>query len=447
MTPKKTVNPSLTFFGEVSKYGTTVPELTWRQPLSLMSREAPRIWRPSGYGVDMKSQFPLLRSIAAQLYRKEFGRYVDDMQLTTATARSKEEDVARRFPPEDMQTESWDVKLRGQNVEWILNSSVLVSPFWGVYECNYCNQDVLTTCLDDLIEHLMKNHQRLKGSVFTCPGCIGVRTYTWDSYRKHYSKAHAASVAMIMVLDDVACHVRNAWALALSAVIKFHEISEQCMKDQQTREKMLEDESTEYGSDIGGFCPPKDIENLKLLIKGRQEYLLPGNMSRDLKPGARTEGSKKRREPDANIPGGQWRIPRTRKTSEESTSYTVVEKKKLRKSYSEAAVPTEKPKEACTDKFDWNWDVEREEAARSIARAAEERRAAEKAAAERKQREYRPEDVVPPSHKNPAAASPGTLANLMDQAGMLDESSSEDEDVVMDTRVEDEILDNSDVDS
>ena len=35
----------------------------------------------------------------------------------------------------------------------------------------------------------------------------------------------------------------------------------------------------------------------------------------------------------------------------------------------------------------------------------------------------------------------------MDQAGMLDESSSEDEDVVMDTRVEDEILDNSDVDS
>jgi hypothetical protein len=125
----------------------------------------------------------------------------------------------------------------------------------------------------------------------------------------------------------------------------------------------------------------------------------------------------------------------------------VVERKKPRKTYSEAAVTAEKPREAGTDKFDWNWDVEREAAARSIAQAAEERRAAEKAAAEKKQREYRPEDVVPPSYKNAAAASPGTLANLMDQAGMLDESSSEDEDVVMDTRVEDEILDNSDVDS
>ncbi|MCX6402324.1 MAG: hypothetical protein NT032_00005, partial [Actinobacteria bacterium] len=383
MTPKKVVNPTLTYFGEVPKCGTSIPELTYRQPLSLMSREAPRIWRPSGHGVDMKSQFPLLRAVAAQLHRKEFGRLVDDMQLTTVTARSTEEDTMRRFPPEDMQRESWDVKLRDQNVEWILNSAVLVSPFWGEYECSFCNMDVLTTCQDDLIEHLMKNHQKLRDSVFTCPGCIGVRTYTWSTYRRHYSKAHAASVAMIMVLDDVACHVRNAWALALSAVIKFFELTEQCMADPVVRERMKEGEGGEYSSTIGGYYPPKEIETLKSMIKSRQEYLLPGNMARDLKPGAerRAEGTKKRREPDANIPGGQWKIPRSRKTSEESTGYQMVERKKPRKTYSEAAVPAEKPREeSSADKLDWNWECEREIAARSIAQAAQERREAERAA-------------------------------------------------------------------
>jgi hypothetical protein len=299
----------------------------------------------------------------------------------------------------------------------------------------------------------MKNHQKLRDSVFTCPGCIGVRTYTWSTYRRHYSKAHAASVAMIMVLDDVACHVRNAWALALSAVIKFFELTEHCMADPVIRERMKEGEGESYSSTIGGYYPPKEIDTLKTLIKSQQEYLLPGHMARDLKPGAerRADGTKKRREPDAGIPGGQWKIPRSRKTSEESTGYQVVERKKPRKTYSEAAVPAENPREEpSAEKLDWNWECEREIAARSIAQAAQERRAAEKAAAERKQREYRPEEIVPAGYsgKNAAAASPGTLASLMDAAGMLDEnSSSEDEDVVMDTRIVDEVLDNSDVDS
>ena len=213
----KSVNPSLTFFSYVSKNGLITPHLCFRQPLNLIQRDKPRKYSPPYSRVDVDDDDNLTVDLSAALHSSGFGQFSKNF-----CAEGGLEDSAGnwfRHAPHSRQLKSMDMKARnGMNLDYVLNNSIFVSPFWGSMECTYCSDRLFVTEMSVLLRHFCASHKRLLTSLFSCCACLQVELHTKDTFAEHWKSVHQPSLALISVLDETGIHARLAMGLTLSAM-------------------------------------------------------------------------------------------------------------------------------------------------------------------------------------------------------------------------------------
>ncbi len=218
-TPARALNPSITYYGNVSAISSVTPKMAARQPLSMMAREKPVLFEPPFAKIDLKKRRPLMKGVLAATRRGYLGHFALRWSQTAEIDQGALENSTYRFPPKSKQMASWDLKARFESAEWVLNNCVHAAPFHGAYRCPYCEHTLFCSSLNDLMQHLGLKHGKLAASNFSCPTCMGPVVVTWAKFLVHFEAVHAGALALLVVVDDTAAAVRTGWGLALSAVI------------------------------------------------------------------------------------------------------------------------------------------------------------------------------------------------------------------------------------
>jgi hypothetical protein len=104
------MNTSMAFGGTVSKYNTALPRLLYRQPLSRLARDAPSRYKPPGSTINFRQRKDVLRCVLTHMNRPEFMSVTN--RFTEAAGDWEEENGWTRFPPQEDQKQSTDIKLR-----------------------------------------------------------------------------------------------------------------------------------------------------------------------------------------------------------------------------------------------------------------------------------------------------------------------------------------------
>jgi len=272
-------NPSITFFGNISKINTTIPKMLSRQPLSNMQRENLKPYKPYGAEVNMNERKEIQRTVIVNVKRKEAFEFFKNMHIMEDKEDSNEEPKAgewKRFYSMQEQRMSTDIKLYGflqpKGIESILQDSVHVTPFYGPFRCSYCNVGVRSYGIQDLVRHLATCHTRLKSSTFTCPTCPSIVMTNWQSFEKHFCKYHAGSTPLIVVLMEANVHTRISWGLALLSLITTVDYL-----DAQFQETPAE--PMRHAGPFGGFCPSHERpRELMRAIQRWQDAILPEDL-------------------------------------------------------------------------------------------------------------------------------------------------------------------------
>ena len=273
--PARVLNASLAFFGKVSNACTVVCKLACRQPLSLLARKEPVIYKPAYADINLKTTPKLLRGIIASMTRVMFPSKINYMKESSKREQGKEEDVKYRFHPEEIQRQNWDVRSRCGNLDYILSNTVHCAPFYGTMDCSYCTTVMTITGMADMIDHLMMEHKRLMESRFSCPVCVTTVLVTWDSYKEHWESVHGPSSAMIVVLDDTNVSMRLGWGLALLAAVAV------TANVEVETDLTDSEEPVTFTSIRGGYAPKAaKAELLMNELVACQEVLLPEEFNR-----------------------------------------------------------------------------------------------------------------------------------------------------------------------
>jgi len=314
------VNPSVTWFGKVSRACTWTGVLTTRQSLACIKRKEAVLYKPPFANVDLLDHLALLAGVNAQLHRAEFRQFIKHFEKENGT---RDAQGYCRFPAAKEQLKSIDVRCRsdGTNMtcDSILSNTVHCAPFHGAYLCGYCGEDVKATGISSLITHLAK-HQALRNSNFTCPTCITVAIVDWENFVAHFEKIHHPSSALMVVCDETCISARLCWGLALTALIST--LQSFAVKPDQDR---INAESPKFYHDLGtGYKRLSDTSKAELRdeLAFRTRELLPedARMESDARAARRLEEKLRREEEER-----QESLRRTRDSYTEPKWSTVAQ--------------------------------------------------------------------------------------------------------------------------
>jgi len=247
----KYLNTSLTFFSFVSRDGIIAPRLTCRQPLSVLHRDKAKPYFPPYAHIDFEDNQSLLTDVVTMTRKSEFHSYTRFW-----TSEGGFEEGAQhwhRHHPVPKQFKNPDIRAAGHSMDWILSNSVHVSPFWGYYECCFCDDRIIVLDIGMLVAHLAGVHRKLITSVFSCPVCTEITPLTWKGFKSHYRNVHASAAALAVVLNELNVSPRACFGMALSAVQSTLESFGLDEKSSFAIELDTAREPDAYASPIGGF--------------------------------------------------------------------------------------------------------------------------------------------------------------------------------------------------
>jgi hypothetical protein len=244
------LNPTLLFFSLVSKHGLVCPELTFRQPLSLLSRGVAKKFVPPFANIDLEEHSGLLRDVYCATRRPEYVVFMRHFSEDSGSPDPKGNWF--RHAPVEKQVLSVDMKAMGtESIDITLSNCVHVSPFWGPFSCPYCDTIINVTDISTVITHLVTEHLRLKTSLFSCPSCLTISLYTAKTFPNHFRKHHSPSLALMVVLLETNVHVRTAFGLALQSVLSVFG----CLNEitNALSEVEISQGPDKYASELGGY--------------------------------------------------------------------------------------------------------------------------------------------------------------------------------------------------
>jgi hypothetical protein len=281
-----TLNQTILFYDVASKQGTVCGRILQRQSLAQLARDTPRLWRQPYSDIPLLNRVNLLLGLIAQVAKQEFSRFVANFESEEGLS-TEQQDF--RFPDKSTQEQCPDIGLRHDTarplLDTILNNSVFVAPFRGLYCCPYCPKEtnkLRAKGITSLITHLAEHHKKLLTAWFSCPACVATTIVDWDTYIQHYQRHHEQGAALMVVLDETLSHSRNCWATAMASYIATTNI----WLNAANRKEIKSTEQDFTFSAIGGYAAKHGMSAHKLMsnIQGAQlNLILNEEVKKDLK--------------------------------------------------------------------------------------------------------------------------------------------------------------------
>jgi hypothetical protein len=239
-----------------------------------LERETPKLYQPFFAEIDLNSNHAAARVIVMAQNRKEYVPYLASLADSYKHDGSCYEDWPRFASMEEQQA-VLDIKAAGWEnpvgIDSILSNSVHVSPFSGPILCSWCANMLISQGIQDLVAHILSDHRVLFESLFTCPTCLSPSLVTWKEWRGHWNRYHAAGTALCIVLNEISCHTRYSWGIALMAVVSMTDTLELDLR-QYLDEKDARERFTAYG---GFTARTTKIKEAKTVLRRVQDTLLP----------------------------------------------------------------------------------------------------------------------------------------------------------------------------
>ena len=251
------LNPTLLYHGEVSASGLSMPRLTMRQPLSVLTREEPRLYRPPYAGHDLEGDLQTMLGLSMM---KDAGLtpYLQNFEKEYA---EEGDEHPSRFPSLEAQLRNQDLRHRDTSnnppsVDWILSNTVHMQPFQGPHVCPWCGQTIKSKGVQTLMDHIYTQHSKIFLSMFTCPTCLPPTPLRWERFADHYVERHQSAEALLVVLDESAVSQRLAWGFALHVA---------CLTDNYVNgyKDVSMDEANQGFTELGGFVVCEENNNEK----------------------------------------------------------------------------------------------------------------------------------------------------------------------------------------
>ena len=208
-------NPSNVYFSKVSKYGTVLPTLIRRQPVACITRQEIIQYKPQYAEFKLSRDKNLMAAVSAHMSKVDVTQFTQHFQETT---RQQSDEGLLRFPHVTSLKRNMDVISYGseiRNIEDIIINEPLVSPFYGEQLCPYCPEKLQIENATTFMIHLHREHQDLRYSNFTCPGCVLSDAHTEESYIEHYKEYHNQTEGLMLVLNETSVHSRTQKAMVL----------------------------------------------------------------------------------------------------------------------------------------------------------------------------------------------------------------------------------------
>jgi hypothetical protein len=264
------LNRSILYAGPVNTAACAEPQISLRQPLANLRRGKEKPYHITGSKHNLLEYGSLAKKLAAEVMKPDSAVFRKHFAESSGNADDKGN--LHRFPSVDPATATHDFKLSAQDdMDVLLNNSVLVSPFHGVATCPYCFDTVPMDGIQSLVTHLASKHRILKYSWFSCPVCLNPTVTKWSDYEDHFRRRHHNTSGFLMVLMESNTHSRTAMGIALSAVIAMAD----CLPT-YPRPEEIDEVKQLYGS-YGGYFPVenKNPNVLVATIMANQENCLP----------------------------------------------------------------------------------------------------------------------------------------------------------------------------
>ncbi len=223
------------------------------------------LYQPQYASIDLESQPQLLRSLVSQLWTIDFQAYTTHMNMYASE--SRQEDMYHyRFRPIDKYLQNIDIASFGQatrSLEDIVINQPMITPFFGVQSCPYCNDVLQLQSPTDLMQHYLQEHRFLLVCEFTCPACIGIRIFNRDTYIQHYNETHAETSILMSTLTETRLHTRLQHGMILALLLTI------ANNENMTAESKL----PTYASIKGGYTIGP-VQKLGRAIQTLQEHML-----------------------------------------------------------------------------------------------------------------------------------------------------------------------------
>jgi hypothetical protein len=264
------LNPTMVYFGKLSKAYTVLPVLTMRQSLAKLKRSKPVTYRPFFSNVNLEDKPEIVLGVFAQIQKSETFMRIktleEDAPELEPTADKRIAGGEYRFPAREIQFVCSELQDRHSSdhytVDDLLNNSVFVAPFHGTLACTFCPSNMKPRSyrgLHDMILHIMKHHRNLLRSWFACPSCMKPHVLSYHQYIAHWEDQHAAVAGLIVRLDETNISSRLGWGLALLSVFQVCGL----LKVANWHDPM-ETESESVITSIGGYALKNKMSPIQL---------------------------------------------------------------------------------------------------------------------------------------------------------------------------------------